>query len=161
MRDAVSMMGAFRMSALSEDELMIKISSKALLGLGILFALTFASGCEDEPPPQEPVFEEGSAALLCEATQDTNEDVLVGGAIGVLDDNLESVQVSFGGLQSALALTGDALAEGMSPKDTPQTWRFSFEASKRVLCTQELVLTFIAVDADGASISTNARPAVP
>jgi hypothetical protein len=123
-----------------------------LLGVS---ALLLAGGCEDEvPPPPAPSFVDGSAQLVCEAdAEDLN--VLVGGSVQVTATDLLSVDVELPGTPGALAL----VLEGTAEADKPQTWRFTFDPNKRLLCNAQLIATFNALDGRGerASVSTSAQ----
>ncbi len=117
-------------------------------------ALLLASGCEDEtPPPPAPSFVDGSAQLVCEAdAEDLN--VLVGGSVQITAADLLSVDVELPGTPGALPLA----LEGTAEADKPQTWRFTFDPSKRLLCNAQLIATFNALDGRGerASVSASA-----
>ena len=119
--------------------------------LGLL-ALALASlGCEEEPPKPNHVPElvEGSAAITCTDSGDPDLGlILAGGEVSVIDENLVSVEVSIGGLET-VQLTGEAVAE--PDFELPQHWSFQFDIGKKVVCNSDLVMVFTARDEKGES----------
>lgn len=129
-------------------------------GIVVVVALLMM-GCAEDPPPKNELPQITSAQHSCEATTVMDlGDVLVGGEVTTLDENLVSVSVDIGGLETVSLVAPPPLAEGVDPLVTPQTWTFAVSPDERLLCANSLVLTFTATDEKGetAVLSLPASP---
>lgn len=120
-----------------------------------------ALGCAEDPPPKNELPRITGAQHVCESPMvvELTGEVLTGGELTTLDENLVSVTVEIGGL-GARALSTTPLGEEEDPLVTPQVWTFTVDPSERVLCNESLVLTFTATDEKGetARLALTARP---
>ncbi|MDX9720441.1 MAG: hypothetical protein RBU37_06825 [Myxococcota bacterium] len=141
-------------------ELPLKVGLLALLPLcTLLFA------CEEEPPPKNelPQWIAGSASLSCvdSGNPELSDLVLAGGEVRVIDDNLVGVSVLIGGLET-IALQPDALVEEEAAESLQeQRFSFEFDAERRLLCNDGLLVVFTAIDEKGEQIQVSVSPEGP
>lgn len=139
---------------------MIKAGARTGAGAGIVIAL-LVMGCAEDPPPKNELPQITSAQHSCEATtvMDLGE-VLTGGEVTTLDENLVAVSVDIGGLGTRSLSAPAPLPEEVDPLETPQTWTFAVSPEERLLCSDTLVLTFTATDEKGET-AVLSLPAAP